>query len=511
MVKLTLVEGSAAYFQYQGFLFGPCGVKNAQRSEKTIEWRHPSDTIFDFPSLYGQNDCNHWKVEADLVSDRSPSLTTVPAPIAGEPYRISISCKLNGLGLSYPAVRRGKFSGEDRFVHEDLTTTHSFYAVSQGDSGQITVAVLLMTHNTRPTSRIHSFTRYSFELPEMEVGKPFILKGTRHNYPGRYAPASFPAMYDDVTIDDIKSYPEIYGGTSTSSQFSTQDNWYEPLGSTSVPIDEELAKSIINARLGFLPEYFIYPEELSHYGDLANSAVGGLDAVQMNMISFLRELPEISSLIPKLQNLKKLRNIRNAIKDTSDVYLTGKYGWMPTISDLQEIWHAMTKYTAITDRNGFRTTSARSISSINTSHDEKIEATQCIKLAIATEDSLFLSLLEGLEFIGLFPSLNNLWDLVPYSFVLDWFIDLGDLLERVDTRLRLLRLDIKYVTMSLKVVRSKHLVIDDVLPLIGDAHWVHYRRWTTNHCPVPPLSLQTTALPTNHWLEGSALLVQRMR
>lgn len=512
MVKLTIVEGCMCYLEYRGFLFGPFPRNSGTRKEQTFSWRMLTDHLVDESSLYGQNNCTHWHTDATLRVDQYKPAEVLFTPKTGYPDAVTMLSKLNGTTSSYSALAvRGQFTGGGLLRKEVSGTSRFYYAVSK-DPNVDRYAVTLLGLSKYGSSYISSWDKFEFAPPIFETGKSCILKVQRSilsfKLPGSNV---FRGDVDSVSYDTVRFYPELTTGTISVSESSVSSNWYEPSRLIINPTNPDILIPLINARLAFVPEMIKFPGELKHYGDLANSAVSGLDAVQMNMISFLRELPEVSSLIPKLKNLRKLRSLKNAALDASDAFLTAKYGWMPTSSDLQEIWHAMTKYVPITDRNGFRNTSARSIATAVVSPTETFTATQCIKLAIGVEDNLFITLLERLEYIGLFPSLNSLWDLVPYSFVLDWFIDLGDLLERVDTRLRLLRLDIKYVTSSRKILRSKIFLPDAELPFVGDVNWVSYHRWTSSLCPVPPLSLQTNLLPVSHWLEGSALLLQRMR
>jgi len=65
--------------------------------------------------------------------------------------------------------------------------------------------------------------------------------------------------------------------------------------------------------------------------------------------------------------------------------------------------------------------------------------------------SLLASLLP-LNAIGLLPTLSNLWDLVPFSFVADWFTNVGDRLKNVDTSVMLFALDVPISVHSILIV-----------------------------------------------------------
>jgi len=228
-----------------------------------------------------------------------------------------------------------------------------------------------------------------------------------------------------------------------------------------------------------------------------------VNANSVNMIAFLRDLRKPQELIPKLRKLKKLRT-------TAGNYLSYKYGILPTIDDLKSIVAAVLKLKPYLDKNGFKTygagfTDSYTSSSITT----KLE--QHIKIAISDEDSAFDAIASKLDSMGFLPTLENVWDLIPYSFVLDWFVDVGDFLHRVDSRLRLVRLNIRYATMSRKETTSYKLIAGPNLPFAGPIDLVRYQRWVTDHCPVPPLSVSTPFSVSDHWLEAGALILSRSK
>jgi hypothetical protein len=246
-----------------------------------------------------------------------------------------------------------------------------------------------------------------------------------------------------------------------------------------------------------------YPIAYRDYGLLAQDASQKANANQVNMIAFLKDIRRPKEMIPKLRNLKKLKSLAND-------YLTVNYGLLPTISDIEGIVGAFKKLKPYMDKNGFKTYSAGySDSLVKDNISYSIE--QHIKLAISDNDSGIIELMNKLESLGVYPTLVNIWDLVPYSFVIDWLVDVGGFLERIDTCLRLMRFDIKYVTSSHKMITSKDLLPSDTFPYIGRISQVRYHRWVSDQCPVPPLSVETTFLDFDHWLESTALLLQRKK
>lgn len=222
------------------------------------------------------------------------------------------------------------------------------------------------------------------------------------------------------------------------------------------------------------------------------------------MIAFLRDLRRPLDLVPKLRNLGKLKTA----KGLSDEYLRTNYGILPTVGDIQNIFRAFKKIAPYVDSHGFETYNALHTQSI-TFGNSKLWLEQRIKIAIEKEDSEFKRLCNMVDSAGFSLTLENIWDLIPYSFVLDWFVNVGEFLHRVDTRLRMYELRIQYATMSRKRQADNDVAYSSTIPISGTLSMVQYSRWTSDQCPVPPLSFQNTITAPSHWLEAGALLVQR--
>lgn len=243
----------------------------------------------------------------------------------------------------------------------------------------------------------------------------------------------------------------------------------------------------------------VFIPEMKGYSELAAEAVVSCKTIDTNMIGFLRDLRNPAELIPKLKKLK-------GIKDVANEYLRANYGILPTISDLKAIIEGFSKH-PFEDKLGNEVYTAGQ-SRTDFVGGCLIERTNRIKIAVAPEEKGWQKVYQEFMKIGLFPSFNNLWDLVPYSFVIDWFVDIGSFLESVDTRLLYQTMDILYTTMSSKVVTRTRLSPSFDLPVSADLSQRHYHRRVSNQCPVPPISLRNND-EFGHVLESAALIVQR--
>lgn len=59
-----------------------------------------------------------------------------------------------------------------------------------------------------------------------------------------------------------------------------------------------------------------------------------------------------------------------------------------------------------------------------------------------------------LQLLGLIPGVVDLWDDVPYSFVVDWVMPIQDSLQKFQSMAAILQLPLKYIVVGRKVTRS---------------------------------------------------------
>lgn len=250
-----------------------------------------------------------------------------------------------------------------------------------------------------------------------------------------------------------------------------------------------------------------------HFGELAGDAGATMNANDVNMFEFLKDLRHPTKMIPKLRNLKALRKFwassgSQQAKALSDDYLAAKYGILPTISDLQNIVRAVKKRKPSKDLLD-RTLLTKSHHASLRVDDISFTLEQHVKLCVDTNANTLDSIIRDVENVGFSPTLSNMWDLVPFSFVVDWFVNVGDLLDQADKAFRLFRFRIYYSTLSIKRCAQGSITATPDLPFHGQIRWSYYHRWVQIGAPLPPLSLPISSNGASHWLEATALIIQR--
>lgn len=504
VVKLTVPQaGQDRYIVFKDFAIGPYDQAMCSAGD-VIELPSALTHMQGSKGIWHENNVEHDKIKGDIVyhpflSDGlpcAPSSTGYPY----EPYCRTVPVKDKYGNPGRLKVRNGVIS--DRVcAYYKLTAGTWYHTAAERNPENPDLWTIWYVHgNSGVPPRGYQYNKFEI-LSINKISSTYVyvtVRTTNYQYPRTWDGVSWD---DEVSFETVKTAVESCEVTGVTIKEDTL-RWYYANPPSNIEFSPSEVKAHIDAIAAqLMGEKDSFPLEEVHYGDLATRASKQVNANKVNMIAFLRDLKNPKSLIPKLKNLRSLEGL-------ADNYLTVNYGILPTISDLKGIVAAFRKVAPFLDKNGFQVFTASSRDSTNIKNTQ-YSLEQRIKLAISTEDDGFQLLLQQLESMGTLPTLENVWDLIPYSFVLDWFVDVGGFLERVDTRLRLLRLNIRYATMSRKIRIEGMLKASPGHPYAGYVTWEHYHRWVSSQCPVPPLSLQMNNEDFNHWLESGALLVQR--
>jgi hypothetical protein len=497
LINLSLPADDEVYYvNVSGALLGPLRL-NGTPSGNKLSVRTDIESLAQGQKRHYENNVDHVKSEGEF--SYHPVLRDLTSlPNLNEPGKASWKAikASNGSSATVTLPFGLMSSGKTLYYPDSLTTLHynrlwigdpykfTEYVVKASPTAsraRVIVIKYIWTFKSATLNQIvYSRTTWgeiTTTIPASGYGRP-LNSGEIQNLVNQYIPGQLTSGTDD------------WGGVT----YRTYSSPSLSVSSFKKKIDS-LSRTMLDDLNSPLAEI--------HYGDLAMEASKKVNANQVNMVAFLRDLRNPKDMIPKLRNLAKL-------KDYASSYLATKYGLLPTIDDIKSIVEAFQRAKPYIDRNGLRTYNA--VSSQNKQVGSiTYELIQRIKIAIENEDSEFAALAQKIESMGFALTLQNVWDLIPYSFVIDWFVNVGDLLERSDARMRLMRLNVRYSTMSRKDIRSVQVNPTIDSPISGTLRVVRYQRWTEDHCPEPPLILASTPNPASHWLEGGALIVQRTK
>jgi hypothetical protein len=152
----------------------------------------------------------------------------------------------------------------------------------------------------------------------------------------------------------------------------------------------------------------------------------------------LAEANKAASLLPGLLgSIKKIVPPRNKlpskIKNLASAWLAVRYGLLPLINDVNNVVEGLKKPTGPlrrTTRSNSGTLSRTSYDTVTWNYSSLTEtvgitSTDTLSVRVMSLDEYDITMLNNIGFSG--KNLLTLpWELIPYSFVVDWFANIGD-------------------------------------------------------------------------------------
>lgn len=197
------------------------------------------------------------------------------------------------------------------------------------------------------------------------------------------------------------------------------------------------------------------------------------------------------------------------------------FGIAPTISDAEDVARRAKAFRArVLGGDAFKSQTTYGSYVIELEEGNPLEVPPCtveLRSKVRTRylpDSLLTAAITA-DSVQLLPTLSNLWDLVPLSFVLDWFFPVGKGLSAVDNQAKILALDCAYCVHTISVIQY---IGDDVLVPLGYKDVSHqygsnggvgyrkYVRIVDDSAPIlGPTKLPVITAPgvPNYWTAGS--------
>jgi hypothetical protein len=264
----------------------------------------------------------------------------------------------------------------------------------------------------------------------------------------------------------------------------------------------------------YLPHYEkdeLFPEDLTpHWGDLAADCYDQISLWSGNGGAYVRDMLQLSSLAKETISLVKdvaiSKNPVAAAKSIASLFLSFRYGWYLNAVDTCSLVQA--DYDRLYREGRVKRSSSRNYVRNGTSVTARMSV-YCRPYGNVVSD-----LVRWLKLMDFYPTWDNLWDLVPLSFVVDWFTGIGDVLKRTDLLRERSEHDITLTGFSVKTSvvlgsADKPLVSNAV----GAVTATYYKRWYSTFPINPSVTsyAQSSKDGFTHWLEGSALVIQRMK
>lgn len=253
----------------------------------------------------------------------------------------------------------------------------------------------------------------------------------------------------------------------------------------------------------------VFPEELNpDWQILITECYEQIQLWTSNGLAYSRDLlgasQSVKSTISLLKDLLTSKDPLRLSKDVASLFLSFRYGWYLSMKDTVSLIKADANY-AYPNGNCKR-------SSMHTYIRNGVPVTARAAVYCNPYSDNVDRLGEWLKMMDFDVTLENLWDLIPLSFVVDWFTGLGDIFNRFDLMNDIDSFNVKLTGRSLKTTTA---VCPSMIPgytgAIGSCAVTFYSRQYTDQI-VPPgfSSYRDPNQKFTHWLEASALVVQRL-
>ena len=234
-------------------------------------------------------------------------------------------------------------------------------------------------------------------------------------------------------------------------------------------------------------------------GNMARSAYLQLQLFDGNGISFVRDMLALRNVLSGIKDID-FASFSKGAKSISDAYLSWHYGARLTISDTKSLISGMKNIAYIR-----RKMLTRKCSSFQGWYnDHMIFHNGRYSAFVPGPPEQLGNLRRILNDFDLLPTMGNMWDLIPYSFVVDWALNVGDVLDSIDLLNTYQKLGIQYSGFSVKATRFNVNIGGGY-----DLNLKFYHRSYSGRVWTPAVVDPSISNPFSHVIEGSALIIQR--
>lgn len=308
------------------------------------------------------------------------------------------------------------------------------------------------------------------------------------------------------TLKEFQECPHYSGAWSTVQQTSYV---YTP-NQASIP--EDVIRSSFLTFKAFRKTWLWYPDQVREepdvWSDLVQDCVDQVRYVDVNSLSFVYELRDVAKLIPKLPLGKKAFSP----KAWASAYLCLRYGLNLTVKDTLALRDGIIG--AMESSRKLKTSEASEYAR-RTSYGDlsgfPYSDIYHYKVVYRPIPSELMDFVRNWDDWGVYPTLSRVWDMVPFSFVLDWFAKVQDFLEQIDTAIKIPYYEVLGVCWSRKVsvtLPARVIFRNDFA--VGRIIQTHYRR--ENRKDLHPLRfrIELAGEFRNYW-EALALIIVNKR
>jgi hypothetical protein len=274
------------------------------------------------------------------------------------------------------------------------------------------------------------------------------------------------------------------------------------------PVDREVVVSFVEKFL-FRTDY-LYPKpetERSLYRD----ALVGQKSFNGNLINYASKVKGIGTSI---RASMELLGSPEDPKKWASFWLANRFSDRLMLQNTKQILQGLESELRAA-RLGFQISRSSSFEDVGQTFGLFTECTcqHNAKLVCSNEsETRLMSAVKKLYEWDAFPTLENAWDLVPFSFVVDWFANFGTILDNIDTMVYNQYLRVEYLLRSEKYrAKLNPEWVSKALrtSLTGDINYTLYRRYPSRPPDLGVLDDWEPSIPSpTNVVDLTALAVQ---
>ena len=331
--------------------------------------------------------------------------------------------------------------------------------------------------------------RYQFSLREFRVEENKVL--SRYTVIYSRSGAETPRTSECSPLKALGKYRDLLLTAIEESSWSIWDQVY-----TMTPVNTQILQ------LPSVHQVFP-PADLSvKWGELAADAYNSVPFFSSNGIAYAKDLRNLKkSAEQTLSLIKSFGKAGKFANKIANLFLSFYYGWRLFVYDTQELYQSIEKRNRSLDYLN-RATSQRKWEA----HGATYLATfQCYYYRYANATKLDQFILD--YDLALTP--ENIWDLIPFSFVVDWFTGIGQALETASSNYTFMQMhEVLCSGRSIKAI--KNVNASKLHPgWQGTIKFSYYNRSYIPAAYRPTFSFSNSVNPLDHLIEGTALIVSR--
>lgn len=151
-------------------------------------------------------------------------------------------------------------------------------------------------------------------------------------------------------------------------------------------------------------------------------AIGNLPRAEQNLFANILECLDIVSSFRSGYSSTVLKDLNDVKSIAQEAWLAWRYSYTTTKSDIEEMSEVLTRMGSLSSQATLKSYG---------SFSEGDMSYKC-EVIVPTSAILGKNLTEKCKSLGLKVSMTNIWDMIPYSFVVDWFLGVSDILGAID-------------------------------------------------------------------------------